>query len=105
MADAEKLEEEHLLRLENEARRAAVVQQRTQAAKQEIILRALQVFHGLLVRCAHTRLSSYHCLLYALLVQLAMACSCLFKRVCLKEIVLCRFNWLWPARACSKESA
>jgi hypothetical protein len=60
VADAEKLEEEHLLRLENEARRAAVVQQRTQAAKQEIILRALQVFHGLLVRCAHTRLSSYH---------------------------------------------
>lgn len=42
VADAEKLEDEHLLRLDTESRRAAVVAHRTTAAKQDIVLRALQ---------------------------------------------------------------
>lgn len=45
VADAERLEEEHSTRLEEEARRRAAVESRTRAAKEEIILRALQVWH------------------------------------------------------------
>ena len=42
VADTERLEEEHAIRLEDEQRRRAMVEARSRAAKQEIILRALQ---------------------------------------------------------------
>jgi len=42
VADSERLEEEHAMRLEDEIRRKTQAEARTRAAKQEIILRALQ---------------------------------------------------------------
>ena len=42
VADSERLEEEHTVRTEEEIRRRALVESKTRAAKQDIILRALQ---------------------------------------------------------------
>eukprot|EP00613_Pedinella_sp_CCMP2098_P000888 CAMPEP_0171624180 /NCGR_PEP_ID=MMETSP0990-20121206/18451_1 /TAXON_ID=483369 /ORGANISM="non described non described, Strain CCMP2098" /LENGTH=255 /DNA_ID=CAMNT_0012190651 /DNA_START=46 /DNA_END=813 /DNA_ORIENTATION=- len=42
VADSERLEEEHTVRMEDEIRRRALVESKTRAAKQDIILRALQ---------------------------------------------------------------